>query len=242
MGPEEPLTDLKAERHLLWETLQEMLHHGLVAGSSGNASMRLTGDRHDGQVLITPHGLPYGRMSPDDLVVIDLAGEPVQGELFPSTETALHLALYGGRPDVGAVVHTHSPFASVMAVAGLELPPVVDEMVVKVGGAVRVARYGFPSSVELAQAGLEALGERNAVLLRNHGLVGVGRTLEGALETCQLVERVAQVFVYASLLGRANPLPAGAVQIQRSLFQMQTQVEPRGQRKIGGETGDGDSP
>ena len=118
-------------------------------------------------------------------------------------------------------MHTHSLYASVAAVAGLEIPPIVDEMVIKIGGSVRVAEYAFPSTEELAQRASQSLGDRNAVLLRNHGLVGVGRTSWEALDMCQMVERVAQIFVYASLLGRASTLPPEIIEVEKELFRMQ---------------------
>ena len=210
-----------SERKALWEITKEMVSHGLVAGSSGNASMRLSGNQDEGLVLITPINRPYRLLKPEDLAVIDLEGEPVEEDLFPSSETALHLALYKTREDIGAIIHTHSLFASVAAVGGLEIPPLVDEMVIKVGGSVRVAEYAFPSTEDLADNANLALEDRNAVLLRNHGLVGVDRTPWEALEVCQLVERVAQIFVYASLLGKAAPLSPEVVKLERELFVMQ---------------------
>ncbi len=210
-----------AERQTIVDVAREMVGQGLVAGSSGNASMRLPGGRGNGSVLITPARLPYRLLGADDLVVIDLDGEPVDGDRVPSTETATHLALYKGRPDVGAVLHTHSVYASVVAVAGLEVPPLLDEMVVKIGGSVRVAEYAFPSTEDLARSAWDALGDRNAVLLRNHGLVAVGPTAWEAFEVCQLVERVAHVYVYASLLGKAVELPQEIVQMERELYLMQ---------------------
>ena len=212
---------LEGQRHLLRDIVAEMVDHGLVVGTSGNASMRVAGGTHDGRILITPSGVPYRTMAPEDLLLIDVDGEPVEGETMPSTETALHLAVYQRRTDVSGVVHTHSTYASVLAVAGLDLPPVLDEMVLKIGGTVRVAEYAFPSSAELAHEALKALEDRNAVLLRNHGLVGVGTTPRDALEVCLLVEHVARVFVYASLLGKASTLPPDTVRLQESLFQMQ---------------------
>ena len=220
--------DWPSERRLLWETIGEMVKDGLVAGSSGNASLRLSGDREEGLVLITPSHRPYTQMGPGDLVVIDLEGEQVEGELPPSSETALHLRLYKTRADIGVVVHTHSIFASVAAVAGISIPPVVDEMVIKVGGGVEVAEYAFPSSEELSLRACMAMGERNAVLLRNHGMVGVGPTPAEALEVCRLVERVAQIFVYASLLGKASPLPPEIIEVERELFLMARQVKSLG--------------
>ena len=217
----------KVQRETLCQVITEMANAGLVAGSSGNASLRLSGAGGDGLVLITPTSRPYRELDVEDLVVVDLDGEQVEGDLSPSFELALHLTLYKSRKDIGAVVHTHSLYASVAAVAGLEIPPVVDEMVMKVGGGVRVAEYGFPSTEELAHRARVALGERNAVLLRNHGLAAVGRTAWDALDVSQLVERVAQIFVYASLLGRSNPLAPDIVNMERDLFQMQRSVGSR---------------
>jgi L-fuculose-phosphate aldolase len=214
------------ERHDLWETVQEMVRMGLVAGSSGNASIRLSGDRYAGTVLITPTRRPYRELGPEDMVVIDLEGETVAGEHAPSSETATHLGIYSARGDVGAILHTHSIYASVAAVAGMEIPPILDEMVVKLGGPVSVAEYAFPSTEELAQRACHALDDRNAVLLRNHGVVGVGWTRWEALEVCQLVERAAQIFVYSSMLGRANPLPPDIVRIEQELFRMQRMTRP----------------
>ena len=205
-----------SERQVLWEVTREMVGGGLVSGSSGNTSLRLSGDGD--KVLITPSGRPYRQLDPEDLVVIDLDGEPVEGDLLPSSEAALHLTLYKARQDIGAIMHTHSLYASV---AGLEIPPIVDEMVIKIGGSVRVAEYAFPSTEELAQRASQSLGDRNAVLLRNHGLVGVGRTSWEALDMCQMVERVAQIFVYASLLGRASTLPPEIIEVEKELFRMQ---------------------
>ena len=93
-------------------------------------------------------------------------------------------------------------------------------MVIKVGGSVRVAEYGFPSSEELAQHARQALGDNNAVLLRNHGLVGVGRTPWEALDVCHLVERAAQIFVLASCLGKPNLLAQEVVETEQELFRM----------------------
>ena len=207
-----------SEREALLSAAQRMATGGLVAGASGNVSMLLARDGDDGLLLITPSQLPYDRMTGDDLVVVDFAGDPVEGDLTPSTETLTHVGVYRARSDVGAVVHTHSVYASVLAVAGLELPPVIDELVVAVGGAVKVAEYGFPGSLELAERACLALEDRGAVILRNHGLLGVGSTPEQALGVCELVERAAQIFVWSQMLGGANPLPDNIVQAERALY------------------------
>ena len=200
----------------------EMYRRGLVGAYSGNASLRLEGDLEEGLLLVTPTQRPYYRLHPEELVVVDLSGEPVSDGLAASSETALHLEIYRTREDVDAVVHTHSLCASAAAVAGREIPPIVDEMVFHIGGGIPIGDYAFPGSEELALIATRTMGERNAVLLRNHGVVGVGGEIWDALEVCDLVERVARIFVLAQAFGPggANPLPPDIIAVEQQLFRM----------------------
>jgi L-fuculose-phosphate aldolase len=193
---------------------------GLVAGASGNVSRRVEGAEGVPLVAITPSRVPYHHLTADDILVIDFEGDPVEGEGVPSSETLVHLAVYRARADVGAVIHTHSIYASALAVAGLEIPPLIDEQVVVLGGSVPVAEYAMSGSEELADKACAALGEGNAVLLRNHGVLGVGADLEEAASVCELVERLAQVYVLALGLGRATPLPERVVEVEKKIFRM----------------------
>ena len=111
----------------------------------------------------------------------------------------------------------------VAAVAGLEIPPIIDEMVIAVGGPVKVSAYAFPGSEELADSVCEALGPRSAALIKNHGAVGVGRDLREALGVCTLVERVAQIFLLARTLGRVDELPPDVVKAEQAIFEMRRQ-------------------
>jgi L-fuculose-phosphate aldolase len=199
-----------------------MYRRGLVSAYSGNASLRLEGAGREGLLLITPTHHPYYLLKPEELVVIDLNGEPVEDGLLPSSETPLHLEIHRQRSDVAAVVHTHSIYASVAAVAGREIPPIVDEMVFSIGGSIRIGGYAFPGTEELAQITCRTMGDRNAALLRNHGVVGVGPNIWEALEVCDLAERIAKIFVLAQSFGPggANPLPRHIVEIEQQLFQM----------------------
>ena len=144
---------------------------------------------------------------------------------MPSTEMLLHCAIYRARPDVDAVMHTHSVYASSMAVAGIALPPLIDEMVVLLGDSIQVSDYTFPGTEEIGGAVVAALGERNAALIRNHGLVGVGKTPGEALKVCDLAERLAQIYTIAKGLGNAQPLPDEVVQTELELFRMRRQAE-----------------
>jgi L-fuculose-phosphate aldolase len=209
-------TPWKAERQAVVETAQEMWRLGLVAGSSGNVSVRLSADPP--LFAITPSHRPYASLRWQDAVVVDRVGDTVEGNLAPSSELLLHLGVYAARGDAGAVVHCHSVYASVCAVAGLEVPPIVDELVLLVGGAIRVADYAFPGTDELGANACRALVERKAALLRNHGMVALGRDLAEALELCALVERAAHIFVTARLLGGAQTLPPEVVAAEAEMF------------------------
>ena len=210
------------EREAVLETAQELSRLGLVAGHSGNVSMRVGADPL--LIAVTPSQHPYRSLRAADILVVDAEAEPVFGELPPSSETLLHLAVYQGRPDVGAVIHAHSVYATICAVAGLEIPPVVDELVVIVGGGVPVADYSAPGSEELAAGASDALRDRDAALLRLHGLVGVGGDLASALAVCELVERAAQVSVWTRLLGREATLPPDVVDAEQAIYRMRREV------------------
>ena len=191
---------------------------GLVAGASGNVSRRVEGPDGAPLVAITPSRVPYDRLTADDILVIDFEGDPVDGKGVPSSETLVHLAVYRARADVGAAIHTHSIYASALAVAGLEIPPLLDEQVVALGGSVPVAEYARSASQELADMACAALGEGNAVLLQNHGVLGVGAGLEEAASVCELVERLARVYVLALGLGRVTALPQHVVEAEKRIF------------------------
>jgi len=200
---------------------REMYRGGLVVATSGNVSARCGASA----LAITASGRDYESMTVDDIVVVDFDGEPIVGDAIPSTEMLMHVAVYLARPSVGAVMHTHSVYASALAVSGQALPTLVDEVVVHLGGEVRVSEYAFPSTEELGKNVVEALGERNAALIRNHGLIGVGKTPNGALHTCQLVERAAHVYAVAKALGNPAPLPANVVETEMEIFRMKRTVE-----------------
>ena len=214
----------REQRSAVAAAARRMAAQGLTLGASGNVSARLPTDGAGGALMaITPSRVPYDTLRAEDIPVTDMDVEPIDGDGVPSSEALLHAAIYRRRSDVGAVMHTHSTFATIAAVAGMDIPVILNETALALGGAVRVSEYAFPSSDALAANALAALGERNAALIRNHGAVGVGADLTEALEVCALVERAAQVFVYATLLGGANPLPADVVDAEIALFRMRRQ-------------------
>jgi L-ribulose-5-phosphate 4-epimerase len=170
------------------EAAREMLRLGLVTGTSGNVSAR-DGD----SVLITPAASPYEQMTEDDLVSLGPDGEPAEGDGEPSSEWRVHLAIYAARTDAGAIVHTHSIHATAWSFSGDPLDMGTEELEAAAGGAVLTAPYAPTGTEEIAAAAAEALGDRRAVLLGRHGVVGVGSTAAEALATCVVVERQAQL-------------------------------------------------
>lgn len=179
------------------ETGKAMKDSGLVAGTWGNISVRSGAEG----LLITPSGMPYHDLVADDLVMVDLEGKVVQGRRKPSSEINLHLVIYRERPDVQGIVHTHSLYASVLAVTRKSLPPILEEMAQVIGGEVKVAPYAPAGTLELAEVAGKTLGSSGAVLLANHGVLGVGRTLAEAFLVCQIVEKGAQVYCLSQLMG-----------------------------------------
>lgn len=174
---------------------------GLTPGRTGNCSVR-RGDR----VAITPSGVPYDRIGPEDVSVVSLAGERLAGEHAPSSETPMHRAIYE-ELEAGAVVHTHSPWVTTLAVLGQPLPP-VHYMLALAGGTVPVAEYATYGTPELGANAVEAMaaaGSR-ACILANHGLVATGVDLGAAVETAVAVESVARVYCQARALGEPEPL------------------------------------
>lgn len=181
-----------------------LLDSGLIVGTWGNLSARIPGTDY---VAITPSGRNYRTLSLEDIVILNVFGEVIEGELKPSSESALHLEIYKARPDIQSVIHTHSIYATACAVAKQAIPPIVEDLVQLVGGGVAVAEYAICGSDQLAQNAVKALGENNAVLLANHGVVGCGTNLHEAKVACEVVEKSAQIFICA------NQFTGGAQQI-----------------------------
>ena len=178
---------------------RQMISSGLVTGTSGNVSARTP----EGNVLITPSGLDYGQLEPDDVVLVDLEKNVLEGALEPSSETPMHTAIYRARPQVDAVVHTHSRFATTLACLGLEIPPVHYMLTtLSQDGRIPLAPYATYGTEELAGYASESLGEsRNACLLQNHGTITVGESAEEAFSRTVVLEEMAEVYYRARLAG-----------------------------------------
>ncbi|MEH0632765.1 class II aldolase/adducin family protein [Streptomyces bottropensis] len=179
-------------------TARRTVADGLVVGTSGNVSVRV-GDT----VLVTPTGVPYDRLSPDDVTGVDLSGRQVLGTLRPTSELPMHLAIHT-TTDARAVVHTHAVHATAVSTLVDELP-LIHYMSAALGGPVRVAPYATYGTPELAENMLRALTGRTGCLLQNHGTITYGGTLDEAYDRTAQLEWMCQVWLKASTVPHLTP-------------------------------------
>ncbi len=191
---------------------------GLVTGTSGNVSARTP----EGDVLITPSGLDYALLGPENLVLVDPTGRVLKGCLEPSSETPMHTGIYRSRPQVGGVVHTHAPYSTTLACLGWEIPP-MHYMLAALSGEVRVplAPYATYGTEELSLHVSKALGySHHACLLQNHGAITVGETASEAYSKAEILEEMARVYYQARLAG--EPVLLTPEQVREATYKMVT--------------------
>lgn len=194
---------LTAAREAIVTTCQELSRAGLVVGTAGNVSVR------DGDlVAVTPSGVRYAGLTPEMVGVHRLDGGPVEAPLAPTSELPLHLAVYAARPEVRAVVHTHSPAATALS-ALVDEVPAVHYYTELFGGPPRVAPYATYGSEELARNVVHALRDRTACLMGNHGAVAVGADLASAHERGEYLEWLCDVYLRAASAGTPRLLSPG---------------------------------
>ncbi len=213
-----PIGDTKM---LLREERERIVHFGkklanahLTTGTGGNLSIAA---RKAGLVAISPSGIDYFQMRPQDVTVVDMTGEIREGACKPSSELEFHLALYSSRSDVRAVVHTHSVYATTIACLHWELPA-VHYLVGLSGRKVPLAPYATYGTKELARNVAESIGAYNAVLLANHGLVTVGVNMEMAYAVAEEIELVARIYYQAKNVGQPVVLPVEEMEIVMEKF------------------------
>ena len=187
------------EKKIILEASKKLYHLKLVAGTSGNISMRHP--KKEDHYFITASGLAYDTMVEDDIVEIDKDGVPVNPNQKPSSEWKMHVEVYKNYPNINAIVHTHSPFATAFAVNRETIPVILIEMKPFLGGDIKVAPYAINGSQQLADNIIPYLKDRNSCLLANHGTISCGNTMEEAFTSCEYVEDAAKIYYYAKTAG-----------------------------------------
>lgn len=195
---------LKPLREIICSLHAELPRNNLVSWTSGNISGR---DSESNLVVIKPSGVLYPDLTPDKLVVLDLMGKVVEGDLKPSSDTATHLYIYRQRPDVNGVVHTHSPYATAFAAVGKPIPPVLTAICDEFGGEIPLGGFAPIGDEAIGQELIRSIGSSPVILMQNHGVFAIGKTPKAAVKSAVMVEDVARTVYFAMNLGNLIPIP-----------------------------------
>jgi L-ribulose-5-phosphate 4-epimerase len=177
---------------------------GLVTWTSGNVSGR---DPQTGHIVIKPSGVRYEVLTPEDMVILDRDGNVLQGRFRPSVDAPTHLYIYRHRPDVQAVVHTHSAFATAFAAVGRPIPVYLTAMADEFGGPIPVGAYAQIGEEEIGREVVRSIGSSPAILMKNHGVFTVGPNVMAAVKAAVVTEDVARTVFYALQLGTPDIIP-----------------------------------
>ncbi|MUK87469.1 L-fuculose-phosphate aldolase [Ornithinibacillus sp. L9] len=204
------------ERKKIIEYGKKLLDTGLTVGTGGNISIF---DKESGYMAITPSGIEYHKLKDEDIVIMDLYGNVVEGTLKPSSEHQMHSIVYQNRFEANAMIHTHALYATTVSCLNKDLPA-VDYLVAHAGGPnVRCAKYATYGTKELAENALAAMKERKAVLLANHGINVIGNNLDEAFAITEQLEFCARLYWQASAIGLPVILPKEEMEMMVGRFQ-----------------------
>ena len=195
---------LEKLRNEICELHQELPKNNLVVWTGGNLSGR---DPESGLVVIKPSGVLYPDLTPEKMIVVNLDGKILEGELRPSSDTATHLYIYRNRADVNGIVHTHSTFATAFAVVGKPIPPVLTAICDEFGGEIPLGGFAPIGNEAIGMEVIRSIGKRSAIIMQNHGVFTIGKTAKSAVKSAVMVENVAQTVFYAMQLGELIPIP-----------------------------------
>jgi L-ribulose-5-phosphate 4-epimerase len=204
--------EIRKDLHEAHLTLEK---YGLVAYTSGNVSVRVK--EH---VIIKPSGVPYSLLKPEDYVVVDLDGNIVEGNKKPSIDTATHLYLYRNIECAKSIIHTHSTFATVWAVAEKPIPVLCTAHADVFGEEIPLSEYATVGSEAIAKAVLKVLGKSGVVLLRKHGVMVVGNSLDDVIKKAIFLEEVAKIAYFAQTM--TVPVPLAKDEVERLYLQYHT--------------------
>lgn len=189
--------------------------NNLVSLSGGNVTGR---DKETGYIVITPSGMDYEELTPEDMVIVDIDGNKIEGKWKPSVDMKDILYILKHKPEVNAVIHTHSIYASCFAVLNQEIPCAQTTLANEVGGTVPVAKYAPVASDRIGPSVVEAIGDKRACLLANHGVMTVGPSVRHAFVAAVMLEDAAKTYYLAKSIGEPVLLPESEVEKARDVF------------------------
>ena len=190
-------------RQKVYDLHLELPKHNLVVWTMGNLSAR---DPDTGLVVIKPSGVRYEHLTPDDMVIVDMDANVVEGKLAYSSDTLTHLYIYKHRPDVFGVCHTHSTFATAFAAIGKPIPCFLTGMADEFGGEIPLGGFELIGSEAIGKEVLRVIGSSKAVIMQNHGVFTVGKNAEAAVKAAVMAEDAARTSFYTLQLGTPIPL------------------------------------
>lgn len=207
---------LQQLREIVCEANKQLPVNGLVAWSSGNVSGR---DPETNLMVIKPSGMLFEELTPESMVVVNMNGQVVEGEHGPSSDTASHLWVYRNREDVMGIVHTHSNYATAFAAVNREIPVCLTAVADEFGGPIPCGGYASIGGKEIGQEILRSIGKSPAILMKNHGVFTIGKTVQKALKAAIMVEDAAKTVWLAEQIGTPDILPDEEVQANYDRYQ-----------------------
>jgi L-ribulose-5-phosphate 4-epimerase len=191
-------------RKIVWKANLALPKNRLVAATSGNVSGR---DKKTGLVVIKPSGYEFEDLKSEHLLVLDIEGKIIEGDLLPSVDTATHLYVYRHRYNINSIIHTHSPYATSFAVLGQTIPICLTTLAMEFGTPIPVSDFAIIGGEDIGKEIVNKIGLCPAILMRNHGVFTIGPTVQAALKAAIMLEEAAQTVHYAMLRGKVKELP-----------------------------------
>lgn len=199
---------------LVCDSGRRLLKENLVAGTWGNISCKVD----ENHIVITPSGIKYEDLTPEDMVLVNINDLSCEGSLKPSSETPIHAAVYKDRSEVTAIVHNHSLYASVIAACQERVLPYIGDMAMILGPDVRVTEHAWTGSKELCDQVVSGLKDRFAVILKSHGAICVGRDMEEAFIACHILEKSCQIQINVNMIGGGSALSLEEAEVYRDKY------------------------
>ncbi len=212
---------LQREREEIVQYGRKLVTSNLTKGTGGNLSIY---NRKEGLMAISPSGIDYFKIKPEDVVVLDIEGNKIEGDKKPSSEYEMHRIFYANRVDINAIIHTHTMYATTIACLNWDLPP-VHYMVALAGLNVRCAKYATFGTKELAENAFEAMKDRKAVLLANHGLLAGDKDLANAFNITEEIEYCAELYYRTKCIGEPVILSEDEMRLMLEKFKTYGQVK-----------------
>jgi L-ribulose-5-phosphate 4-epimerase len=202
-------------REIIVEAAKSIFKKGLVENNEGNVSLRVGKNE---EYLITPTANQYEHLTKDQIVHMSFDGVPLSSGKLPSTEVKLHVAIFKSRPKVQCVIHTHSPFATMLSVARKSIPIIMEEQIIYLGGSIDISQYGEAHTEDAGEVAIKALGYKNAALLASHGVIVCGKSASNAVKNAELVEKLAKIYWGSLLIGKPYVLEGENLEKFHNMF------------------------